>query len=409
MKKSDTPYLSFVVTARNDNHGGDFLKRMQIFVHGLLEQARRHRVHCELIIVEWNPPAGKPLLAEALSWSPLSPYCSVRIIEVPPHIHNEFDFSEGLALYQMIAKNVGIRRAKGEFVLATNIDLLYSDRLFQAFASRSLRKGMMYRIDRLDAPANIPVSRSLDEQLSFCKKNVIRVNARTGTFNVIRASLELHIKLAISKVIGRTVQSIKWVFEYFVSWLPEKRTAKDFFSIRNVSSFTCNRLNRLGRISTKISKKIRSIKLAGKEAALKSRLHTNGCGDFTLLARSDWAKTQAYPELEMFSIHIDSLFCNLADMNGIKEMVFKERGMHLFHIEHASGWSPEHIESTLNRMRNLGVPVIDNEYYDSLIARLRSEGGKNFFNTEDWGLANESLKETVIGFEAAPSGVPSLR
>ncbi len=54
---TDTTDLSLVVTSRNDNHGGDLLKRMQIFVTGWLEQARRHHVNSELISVEWNPPA----------------------------------------------------------------------------------------------------------------------------------------------------------------------------------------------------------------------------------------------------------------------------------------------------------------------------------------------------------------
>jgi len=32
------PELSIVVTARNDNHGGNLLHRMQIFVNGILVQ-----------------------------------------------------------------------------------------------------------------------------------------------------------------------------------------------------------------------------------------------------------------------------------------------------------------------------------------------------------------------------------
>ena len=37
----------------------------------------------------------------------------------------------------MIAKNVGIRRARGEFVLATNIDILFSSELACIFAASS--------------------------------------------------------------------------------------------------------------------------------------------------------------------------------------------------------------------------------------------------------------------------------
>ena len=54
-------HLSFVVTTRNDNHGGDMLRRFQIFAETLLEQANRHSLAGELIVVEWNPPAGPRL------------------------------------------------------------------------------------------------------------------------------------------------------------------------------------------------------------------------------------------------------------------------------------------------------------------------------------------------------------
>lgn len=39
---NDSPRVSIVVTTRNDGHGGTLLRRMQIFVDGLLEQSRRH-------------------------------------------------------------------------------------------------------------------------------------------------------------------------------------------------------------------------------------------------------------------------------------------------------------------------------------------------------------------------------
>ena len=56
------PYLSLVVTARNDDHGGNLLGRMQTFLNNWLNQARRFGIPSELIIVEWNPPADRPPL-----------------------------------------------------------------------------------------------------------------------------------------------------------------------------------------------------------------------------------------------------------------------------------------------------------------------------------------------------------
>src|SRR5437588_3562711 len=145
--------LSIVATSRNDDHGGNLLHRMQLFVNGLLEQCRRHQLDAELILVDWNPPPDKPKLKEALSYPVQNGCCDVRIIEVPPEVHSRFKYSDGLPLFQMIAKNVGIRRARAPFILATNIDILFSDELVAAF--RNLKAGAMYRVDRRDIVAEL--------------------------------------------------------------------------------------------------------------------------------------------------------------------------------------------------------------------------------------------------------------
>ena len=62
------PYLSVVATARNDDHGGNLLGRMQTFVNALLAQCREHQLAAELILVDWNPPPDRPPLHEALRW-----------------------------------------------------------------------------------------------------------------------------------------------------------------------------------------------------------------------------------------------------------------------------------------------------------------------------------------------------
>lgn len=184
MSDSRAPYLSLVVTARNDDHGGNLLDRMQAFVNGWIGQARRHRIPSELIIVEWNPPPRRPRLAEALRWPEDAGLCEVRIIEVPEERHRAFGSADALPLYQMIAKNVGIRRARGEFVLATNIDILFSSELAGFLAERRLQPGRMYRIDRHDVMSGVPVEAPVDDQLAYCRTHLIRLNAREGTFHV---------------------------------------------------------------------------------------------------------------------------------------------------------------------------------------------------------------------------------
>jgi hypothetical protein len=181
------PYLSVVVTSRNDNHGGTLQRRMQIFIDCLAAQCKRHNLPAELIIVEWNPPADRPPLAEALRWPTQEQggaMCAVRIITVPREIHARYKHGKHLPLYQMIAKNVGIRRARGEFVLATNIDVILNDDLAAFIARRQLQKGKMYRIDRTDADASVPENAPIDQVLEYCRSHVLRINAREGTFSV---------------------------------------------------------------------------------------------------------------------------------------------------------------------------------------------------------------------------------
>ena len=151
-------YFSLVVTARNDDHGGNLLHRMQAFVSGWIEQARNHGIPSELIIVEWNPLPHRPPLVQALRWPADFGPCQVRFIEVPPELHQCYAHADALPLYQMIAKNVGIRRARGRFVLATNIDILFSSEFACYLAEKRLVPGRMYRMDRHDVMSDVPVT-----------------------------------------------------------------------------------------------------------------------------------------------------------------------------------------------------------------------------------------------------------
>lgn len=53
-------------------------------------------------------------------------------------------------------------------------------------------------------------------------------------------------------------------------------------------------------------------------------LHTNGCGDFTLIAGEHWFDLRGYPELDIFSMNIDSVFCFAAHYGGAREEVLPE-------------------------------------------------------------------------------------
>src|SRR5206468_12416917 len=98
------PYLTVVVTTRNDDHGGDPLKRLQAFVNCFEQQCRQTGLSAEVIVVEWNPPDGRPRVADLLHL-PEPTCCSYRFIDVPPELHASLRYGDVLPLFQMIAKN----------------------------------------------------------------------------------------------------------------------------------------------------------------------------------------------------------------------------------------------------------------------------------------------------------------
>ena len=174
------PYLSVVVTTRNDDHGGDPLKRLQAFVNCFDKQCRRTGLDAEVIIVEWNPPADRPKL-DTLLRLPDPCFCRYRFIDVPPELHERLRYADVLPLFQMIAKNIGIRRARGRFVLATNIDIIFSNELVEAIASRQLQPRRLYRVDRHDIQPDFPVDAPLEDQMAYCASHQLRVHTRWGS------------------------------------------------------------------------------------------------------------------------------------------------------------------------------------------------------------------------------------
>ena len=126
-------------------------------------------------------------------------------------------------------------------------------------------------------------------------------------------------------------------------------------------------------------------------------LHTNGCGDFTLLAREHWFDLRGYAEMDLFSMNLDSLFCFAAHYGGAREEVLSDP-MRIYHIEHGSGsgWTPEGQTKLFERIADKGLSFLPNEEVLAMAAQMRRLGAPMIFNHEDWGLSAFTLKETVV-------------
>jgi hypothetical protein len=343
----DSPYLSIVAVSRNDDHGAGLLRRMQHFIDCLSGQVNQIGIPVELILVEWNPPVDRPCLREALSWPAPSAYFSVRIITVPPEVHKKFQHAEKLPLFQMIGKNVGIRRAKGRFILATNIDIICSQELMQAIAKKQLEPGIFYRADRIDVDSSIPAGNSMDEKLEFCRTHVIRVNSR-----------------------------------YYLA------------SVSNFKALVIDIAHNPALLGYYFKNLIYKLKIP--------RLHYNACGDFTLMAKEDWESLRGYPELEMYSLHIDSLFLMAASNSGRHEHAFRPPQV-VYHIEHSigSGITPGQGQKILfQRLEREEIPCLTWRDCVDLAQKQKINAGREHekihCNEHSWGLDDVILPEMVL-------------
>jgi hypothetical protein len=411
-----TPYLSVVATSRNDNHGGNMLRRMQIFINGLLEQCRRHQLDAELILVEWNPPSDNPSLADVLSWQVEGSPCVVRIIQVPPEVHHQLNHSASLPLFQMIAKNVGIRRARGQFVLATNIDLLFSDELFSLIASRQLQTGAVYRLDRYDAESDVPLNASLSEQLDYCAQNILRICHKDGFTESQREEPQPPVEPDEPLELAITPQS-RWYKQGLESakpvLVPLRKVYQRLFPkiVRDailrilpldVANWLISQNLLTAQHPSPFPESDTEAQFQQQEEDLSAlwqypQLHTNACGDFTLMSRDDWFAVRGYPEWEIFSFHLDSVLLYIAHYAGIEEIILDDP-IRMYHIEHTSGWTPETERTQIlnKRLALLKVPQLSSEQFDALAKLMHQLNKPLIFNDENWGMIEHCLPETIV-------------
>jgi hypothetical protein len=368
-KQIDVPYLSVVAASRNDDHGGDPLIRTQIFLNCLAWQAARYELKIEIILVDWNPVPDRQGLGEVLALpTGTQEWCKFRVVTVPASIHAHLKYGDRLPLFQMIAKNVGIRRAFGEFVLATNIDIILSNDLFRFIANRQLHPRRTYRVDRVDIGAGLAVSSPLDQVLEHARTSVIRHNKRLGPARLVKA---------LYAADGKNTEE-----------------SQSFHEVADAEGFEVVREGEWMQLQLR-----RDVPL--------SCLHTNACGDFTLLSKAGWQQIGGYPEFETYSMNIDSIGLAAAHYGGFSETTLSQPCV-CYHIEHAagSGWTPEGETKLYQRLRSAGIVSPEWPVLMPLVERMRQEFRAISFNGPAWGLADCELEEICIsaGLSTQESG-----
>ncbi|HEX9366560.1 MAG TPA: hypothetical protein VF921_08030, partial [Vicinamibacterales bacterium] len=305
-------------------------------IDALIDLANRYRLPAEIVIVEWNPRQDRAPFRESLRWPDGLGHVRLRFLEVPAEIHRTLPNADRLPIFEYIAKNAGLRRARGRFLLATNPDLFYSPALVRWLARAPLSRETFYRVDRRDLCEEIPDDLSLPGRLRFCRRHVSHLHAVFGSYRL-----------------GGVFRGRRLRAEY-------DRWANDGTGAEPPTDTLDARL-----------------------ILPADGLHRNAAGDFFLMERRWWRRLRGYPELYTHS-HIDAIFCWIASSAGLVQEILPSR-CHLYHQAH-------------HRASHAAFPQTDwRPWYERYQEARRQDPLRRrrpmVVNRPDWGLGSAVLRE----------------
>jgi hypothetical protein len=150
------PKVSIVLTGRNDDHGADFRSRFFRTLRFNHQELTSRGIAHEFLFVEWAPLGDRPRLVDLIfdAIPELDPgVCSWYIVD--SHYQDALSHNPRLVYLEFIAKNVGVRRAAGHFVLTSNCDVFFGRRVLDALQGADLKSGVVYRAARHDLRATM--------------------------------------------------------------------------------------------------------------------------------------------------------------------------------------------------------------------------------------------------------------
>ncbi|MDA9121139.1 hypothetical protein N9J52_03795 [Flavobacteriales bacterium] len=341
----NNPYISLVFVGRNDNYGGDFKQRLEACVNDAFQQLNKHEIRAEILFVNYNPIEDGAKIEDFISWPVSTDLVSVKMISVPSEYHNKI-ISKGsvknVPVLEYVAKNVGIRRAKGDYLLLMNPDILVPSSIYQYLAERKLNESSFYRVDRVDYRADMmAISAGSKEMKSSAFKVCLKgfQYEIQGYSNwklwVLRRFNEFRIFFHL-----RIIVALRYPF-LLIGWKPNPHNAE-------------------------------------------FRFHCNVSGDFMLMHSDNWLKLKSYPENAYMSLHTDALMVVMAATSGLKEVIFSSP---IFHKDHERRYDASQEQVSEYRevylaFQNKAQTMIRNQ--NPIVA-----------NPDDWGLKNVDLPELV--------------
>jgi hypothetical protein len=341
------PYLTLVVAARNDNYGGNFNQRLNDCIRWHTWFADKFKLPSEFLLVYYNPVPGEKGLKEFLFF-PKSDFVSFRIITVPAAFHEKISdekIRKKIPMYEFIAKNIGIRRAKGLFVAATTADVRLDPAIISAIAGQQLNFQTYFRGNRADYVQD------------------------WDDFNPV-------VNLGDMR---------KSIFKIFMKGFQYKFNKGSFsmLKLRALNLFNNLRL-RFHLLLVKNQKLANIFSIPVNPDYIEFKAHTNCCGDFTMMHKQNWQLLKGYPQDTYLATHTDALFVAMAYFSGLKEKIFSHPVYHVDHERRFEEYDTNpHIIAMYRKFEEEGK-------------KMERQGKAIIYNDENWGYSNEAFEEETI-------------
>lgn len=347
------PYLSIVLAARNDNYGGDFNSRLHNCVHWLANLVEENKLPTELLIVDYNPVEENEPLLKIINWPANRNYLTIRFVHVPQETHVQLvnpAVRKTVPMFEFVAKNMGVRRAKGEYILCTNCDILFHPQLIEFIAQQCLDKQSYYRAERYDY-----------HKIDRYDFHNMEATLRSIQQKVFRIFLKIHS------------YDLRWGENAFeITFQRMRHSLQVFLNYNSVKAKTL-------------------WMLLGMEVNYRTFLlkyHTNASGDFMLMHRDHWHRLRGYPEDTYISTHTDSIFCVMASIAGVLENILR---WPVYHQDHERRYI---VDLAAHKKNKELMDMLDRFTEDT--RAMEASRTPKIVNAEDWGCGGEEFKETVV-------------
>ena len=372
---------SFIVASRNDNHGGNMRAKNIFFINRWLHSIKKYNLNCELIIVDWN---SKIPLRKIIKTSLSNKKETIKIIEVPARIHEKIKNSKKINFFQMIAKNVGARRANGKFLIFTNVDIIFSEKFFSYLKNNTIKNETIYRTNRHDVDLKNLKKYLISEDI--IEKLTTHIQKINYTYD-IKKNKKIYLRKTFINLLiqlGRNALHISLLI--YISFIDFLANLINLMKLKT-PNIKLLKLKKIILNNLKLFKDMFNIN--NLKTLFDKKLHTNACGDFTMIDKKSFYKMNGYNEFEGFSWHIDSLL--LFKAYYYFKLNFINLKFPIYHINHEPGKTySENKKISIKKIKRIKLDFITDEKLLNLIKNYRLKKLDNN-DKKNWGLAKEKL------------------